>query len=124
MDFIFTEIYSFRFVKKTAIAAFFILLGLGINTIKAQVNDKGHPMVMHELKQTGRSAYNDVHINKLKWKSITGSEIWSSPIVGPDNTIYVSSTDGNIFAYSPDGTEKWHYRAGYELYSNPVIGAY
>ena len=28
------------------------------------------------------ATYQDVHINKLKWKTITGNEIWSSPIVG------------------------------------------
>ena len=53
-------------------------------------------MFMHDLHHTGRSLYHDAHINKLKWKSITGNEIWSSPVIGPDNTIYVSSTDGNI----------------------------
>ena len=67
MDFIFTEIYSFRFIKKTTFAIFFILLAVGINTINAQVSDKEHPMFMHDLKHTGRSAYSDVHINKLKW---------------------------------------------------------
>ena len=103
MNSIFTIIDFFKIIKITSIAIFFLSLGVGINTINAQVNKKEHYMFMHDLKHTGFSTYQDAQINRLKWKTITGNEIWSSPVVGSDNTVYVSSTDGNIFAYNPDG---------------------
>ena len=77
MDFILAKIYCLRLIRVATITTFLIMLGLGINMFCAQANDSEHYMFMHDLKHTGRSAYNVAHINKLKWSSITGSEIWS-----------------------------------------------
>ena len=73
MDYNISEFRSFRFFKIITFAFFLILLALGTNNITAQINNSDHPMFMHDLKHTGRSTYKDVHINKLKWTSITGS---------------------------------------------------
>ena len=36
----------------------------------------------------------------LKWKYATGSEVRSSPALGPDGTVYFGSYDSNIYAIS------------------------
>ena len=33
----------------------------------------------------------------------------SSPAVGADGTIYVGSSDDNLYAVNPDGTQKWKF---------------
>ena len=97
------------------LATFLITLSISINSSTAQ-------MFMHDLKHTGRSSYQVTNSNEAKWDLITGGEIWSSPVIGTDNTIYVASTDGNFYALNPDGTEKWYYKTGDELYGTPAIG--
>ncbi len=123
MKYLFKQLSFINYKKFTSLAILSIVHFICINSIIAQVNVAQHPMFMHDLKHTGRSSYEAANISKLKWSSITGNEIWSSPIVGPDNTIYITSTDGNIFALNSDGTEKWHYKTGSELFSTPSVGA-
>lgn len=49
----------------------------------------------------------------LKWKFQTNSFIWSSPAIGGDSTIYVGSSDGNLYAVNPNGTKKWAFDLGW-----------
>lgn len=56
----------------------------------------------------------------LKWKYDTG-DINSSPSIGPDGTIYVSSTKG-LYALNADGTYKWSKYLLFNYYdSSPTI---
>ena len=55
----------------------------------------------------------------LKWRFETGNEIWSSPAIGQDGTIYVGS-DG-LYAISPDGTLKWRFQTSGLIKSSPAI---
>lgn len=61
----------------------------------------------------------------LKWKSRTssGDEEYSSPAIADDSTIYFSSYDGwAVYAFNPDGSEKWKYPTGNRARS-VVLGA-
>ncbi len=58
----------------------------------------------------------------LKWKYKTGDEIFGSPAIGNDGTIYVGSNDKNLYAINPDGTLKWKFNAGYGIKASPSIG--
>jgi outer membrane protein assembly factor BamB len=58
---------------------------------------------------------------KLKWKFSTGSEIYYSPAIGDDGTIYVSSD--SLYAVNPDGTRKWTFSTGDYILSAPSIGS-
>ena len=42
-----------------------------------------------------------------KWTFITGGDVRSSPAIGSDGTIYVGSSDENLYAINPDGSTKW-----------------
>ena len=39
-----------------------------------------------------------------------GSDVYSSPAVGSDGTIYVGSFSGHLHAINPDGSRKWRFK--------------
>jgi outer membrane protein assembly factor BamB len=43
--------------------------------------------------------------------------------VGADGTIYVSSSDNNVYALDPQGGLKWKFATGGRFLSSPAIGA-
>jgi outer membrane protein assembly factor BamB len=47
----------------------------------------------------------------------TGNRIAASPIIGPDGTIYIGSTDGTFNALSRDGSLRWSY-----ICDEPIFG--
>ena len=52
-----------------------------------------------------------------------GSDVYSSPAVGNDGTIYVGSDDYKLYAINPDGSKKWAYDTGEWVMSSPTIGS-
>ena len=48
----------------------------------------------------------------MNWVYKAGSDFNSTPAIGADGTIYVSSTDDYVYAINPDGTEKWTAQYG------------
>ena len=58
----------------------------------------------------------------LKWKYKTGGSIESSPAIGQDGTVYITSMDSCLYAFDPEGNLKWKYQADGYIYSSPVIG--
>ncbi|MHC1568770.1 MAG: PEGA domain-containing protein [Candidatus Syntropharchaeia archaeon] len=58
----------------------------------------------------------------LKWKFKTGDNIYSSPAIGKDGTIYVGSWDNYLYAINPDGSLKWKFETDYGVWSSPAIG--
>lgn len=60
---------------------------------------------------------------ELKWEFQTGGEIYSSPAIASDGTIYVGSYDSCLYAFSPDGILKWRYKTGDYVYSSPAVGS-
>jgi outer membrane protein assembly factor BamB len=46
----------------------------------------------------------------------------STPAIAPDGTVYQATFDGTLFALTPAGQEKWHFKAGREIKSSPAIG--
>jgi len=57
-----------------------------------------------------------------KWSFRTGSGVASSPVIGPDGTVYVGSDDGCLYAIGQDGTKKWSFKTGGSVISSPAIG--
>jgi outer membrane protein assembly factor BamB len=61
----------------------------------------------------------------VKWQYGTGDAIFSSPVIGPDGTIFFGHDhgwDGYIIALNPDGTLRWQYHAGGVVHSSPALG--
>ncbi|MCJ7621474.1 MAG: PQQ-binding-like beta-propeller repeat protein, partial [Anaerolineae bacterium] len=52
----------------------------------------------------------------------------SSPVVGPDGTVYLAATNpqtdgGSVVALNADGSERWSYEVGSRLPFSPALGA-
>ena len=66
----------------------------------------------------------------LKAISSVGVELWeseangghSSVAIGADGTIYNGSSDTYLYATNPDGTLKWKFKTGNDIWGSPVIG--
>ena len=73
----------------------------------------------------GAGGYNRLFAFQLngsmKWK-YPCSEIYSSPAIGPDGTIYFGASNEYIHALYPNGTLKWRYKTNNVVYSSPAIG--
>ena len=58
-----------------------------------------------------------------QWEFETGKPVYSSPLIGVDGTVYLGSTDGNVYALNgKTGAVKWEVKTGDPMTSSPVIG--
>ena len=81
--------------------------------------DSPWPKFRQNLQNTGRSPYTGPAIPELKWTSSGGT---SSPAIGTDGTVYTGS-GAKLYAINSDGTVKWSFSTGGEVYSSPAIAA-
>ena len=59
--------------------------------------------------------------SRVKWKFHTGGYVISSPAVA-NRTLYVGSSDGNLYAVALDsGTQKWKFAAKSRVASSPAV---
>lgn len=59
-----------------------------------------------------------------RWEfDIGGSVNGCAPAIAPDGTIYIGSNGNKLYAVNPDGTKKWEWDAGDDLYFSPSIGS-
>jgi outer membrane protein assembly factor BamB len=59
----------------------------------------------------------------ITWTCPIPSQIFASPVIGKDGTIYVpSESDGIVYAINPDGQLKWSYSTNGPLYGSCAIG--
>lgn len=58
-----------------------------------------------------------------KWEFQAGNDVYSSPAIGADGTVYVGVADNKLYAINPDGTKKWEFQTGSNVRSSPAIGA-
>ena len=72
------------------------------NTAQAQLAVTPWPMFGQNVKHTGRSSYIGPETPALKWSFTTGGAVISSPAIGVDGTIYVGSSDSDLYAINPD----------------------
>ncbi len=60
----------------------------------------------------------------LKWEFPVESDVFPSPAIGGDGTIYCGTgADGKFYAINPDGTEKWRFQTGRHIESSAAIGS-
>jgi outer membrane protein assembly factor BamB len=85
------------------------------------------PMFRHDLNHTGLSPYNtSANAGKLVWNFTTNNYaiVSSSPAIDSDETIYIGSSDGNLYAIYPNGTKKWNFTTGASvMFSSPAISS-
>lgn len=75
-------------------------------------------------KQNATMGQFTLAINDARWAATTSDQIWGTPAVGPDGTIYIGSEDNSLYAFNPDGSKKWSYPAGEPFVDTaPAVGA-
>jgi outer membrane protein assembly factor BamB len=80
------------------------------------------PMYLHDPQHTGRSPYRGPQEGRVKWMFDTGHDVFSSPALGDDGTIYIGSNSLFLFAITSAGSEMWRFKAeGITLQSDPLI---
>jgi outer membrane protein assembly factor BamB len=58
----------------------------------------------------------------VRWVFEADDWISSSPVIGPDATVYVGSWDNNLYAIDPlTGVEIWHFETGNLIFSSPAV---
>ena len=93
------------------------------------------PMFSHDSQRTGRADICGPYPFLMQdWNFPTGYEIYSSPAVADDGTIYIGSMDEynpptsydipKLYAINPDGTEKWRFETTHygKITASPAIG--
>ena len=79
------------------------------------------PMFRHDSARTGRNGVARALPPTLKWSYTTRGEIWSSPAIGIDGTVYVGSLDKRVYAISETGEFKWAYETFGPIWSSPAL---
>ena len=71
-------------------------------------------------RRAATGASLDVGSLELAWTFETGDAILSSPVV-VDGTVYVGSSDGNLYALHLDsGIEAWRFETGGPITASPA----
>ena len=108
------------------------LSGNGTSTLTQPVV----PMYMLNPKHTGISSYyGPTTTPTLQWSNDFGAtNLYVSPSIGigSDDTLYIGSNDGYVYAFNPDGSTKWSlrvnstengiYTSPQSMYTTPAIG--
>lgn len=114
----------------------------GTDSIAVDYTDRVWPMFLHDPQHTGESPFVGTHSPFVgthgtrlayaqtnsssgigeKWAFQTGGAIRGSAGIDKFNVIYISSTDGNVYAINPDGTEKWRFPTNSDGGDSPAIG--
>ena len=76
----------------------------------------------HDNQRTGRTSNIGPLVPRIRWSVRTGSSIEASPVTAPDGTVYVASTDGQLYAFTDRGLMKWAFAAGESIYATPAVG--
>ncbi len=91
------------------------------NLSYAQPADSSWPMQGQNIYNTSVCTSLYSTSNTVKWKFKTENNIYSSPAIGPDGTVYVGSYDKYLYALQSDGTLKWKFLTGNSIHSSPAI---
>lgn len=59
---------------------------------------------------------------KQLWSVYLGDEIYGTPALGTDGTIYVGTDKGTLAAIAPNGKKKWSFKTGDEITGSPTVG--
>lgn len=80
-------------------------------------------MFRGEATRSGVSPFDGPRSSNLRWSQSLGSvNLYGSPTVAPDGTVYQGSWDGNLYALDQDSNVLWSFPTGDQVWSSPAIG--
>ncbi len=91
-------------------------LDAGVPRIDERAEFMGGP------RHDGRSANAGPSADpQTRWVHRTGARVYASPVIAPDGTIYVGSTDRTFVALSADGTLRFRYTGADRFYATAAL---
>jgi outer membrane protein assembly factor BamB len=81
------------------------------------------PMTRGCPTHTGRSPYTPSSKLKVKWTYVNPKYTRMDVALAADGTIYYGTYDKKVMALNADGTKKWEFLTGGQVYNVPAIGA-
>lgn len=78
------------------------------------------PKFRHDAAQSGVGTAPAVDSGRPLWRFATGKGIFSSPVVGADETVYIGSASRNFYALR-DGVEVWRFETGEIIDSSALL---
>ncbi len=79
------------------------------------------PKFRRDARQTGRSPMQRATASNAPWTLQTGKGIFSSPIVGADETVYIGSADRKFRAIDRSGKVTWEVETGEIIDSSGLL---
>lgn len=77
-----------------------------------------------DTKTAGSVGQFTLSIVDSLWQAVTGDSVTGAPAVASDGTVYFGSDDFSLYAFNPDGTQKWSVATGSTIDScSPAIGS-
>lgn len=111
----------------SAVAEFVRMSTMNPSALPAAASGRLPIMIGVDAQHTGRTNRRGPRSARVAWRRGLGSSnlpfAASLPVVVPDGTIYVGSTDGWLSALRPDGRRKWRFKTGEAVVSSPAVGA-
>ncbi|MBD3267026.1 PQQ-binding-like beta-propeller repeat protein [bacterium] len=100
----------------------FLLIWLMMSMAVAAIGvEEGVPTFHNNNQRTGRTEVNGPRNPQLLWTFSTQASVTASPVIGTDGTVYLASTDGNLYAIDQAGREKWVFTAEESIFGTPAI---
>jgi hypothetical protein len=82
------------------------------------------PQFRHDARHTGLSSVNGPHDNASSWDlsdGLLGAQSNSDAVIGPDQSVTVGCSDGNLYTFNPDGSLKWQFQTQAALWGSPAV---
>ncbi len=106
-----------------------------INTIshhrQESLSNSPWPTAHHDFRRTGQGDYGGA-TGKLEWMFYTKYVVFTSPVIGPDGTIYIDSdnhsfqikhSNSTLYAINSNGTIKWTFRMNGRIGGSATISS-
>ena len=94
-----------------AVAVAAALVGCGGGSSNAYVSVVAWPHMRMDPQNNGRALGSGAAGNQ-KWTYQTGGPIFATAAIGPGNAVYVTSEDGNLYAFEPNGAVRFKINTG------------
>jgi outer membrane protein assembly factor BamB len=81
------------------------------------------PSMRHDRRNTGSSPIRGRYRRGDRpWRFRTGKGVFSTPVIGRDETVYAGSADTWFYALGPNGRLSWRFKTGEIIDSAGVLG--